>query len=80
MEIYSSSDYAGMCAKNFNAYYGYEEQDEDGDTCFVARIDGLRIKYPFKNLGLDNSYRWECEKCLLAGISKIFEEYKLVKK
>lgn len=73
--VYSSGDYAGIHSKNFDAYYGYEIQDENDEWCFQAKFDDQTITIPFSKLKSDDQFN--CEKNLLIGISWIFMKYKL---
>lgn len=77
LKTYSASDYAGLETKNFKAYYGYEEVDENEEWCFVARFEGKVIK--ISNSTLPVKDKFDCNECLLVGIGMILSEYKLVK-
>lgn len=73
--VYSSGDYAGLVSKNFEAYYGYEVQDENEEWCFQAKFNDQEITIPFSKLRSDDQFN--CEKNLLIGVSWIFMKYKL---
>ncbi len=73
--IYESSDYAGIGAKNFTAYYGYEVTDGNGEWCFKAEFNDMEIKIPFSKL--EASDKDNCQDCLLHGIGWLLAKYKL---
>jgi len=75
--VYSSSDYAGLVSGTFSAYYGYEEENEDGEWCFVAKDNGKEIlRIPSSDLHLDDNFN--CEFALLKGLAVLFEVKKLI--
>lgn len=74
-DIYSAGDYAGIKAKNFQAYYGYETADENDEWCFMAEFDGTKITIPFSKLKASDQFN--CMDCLLTGIAWLFQKYKL---
>ena len=74
-EVYSSGDYAGITAKNFTAYYGYEVTDENGEWCFQASFDDETITIPFRKLKSDDQFN--CEHNLMRGIAWLMMKYKL---
>lgn len=74
-DIYSSSDYAGIKSKNFEAYYGYEVEDENEEWCFEATFNDQTITIPFSKLkGRD---QFNCVENLLIGVSWLLMKYKL---
>jgi hypothetical protein len=70
-----ASDYATLHAKNADFYYGYEEEDEEGNWCFVATFDDNKIVIPSTKLGVRDDT--DTAKCLLAGIGWILAKYRL---
>ena len=80
VRAYTASDYAGIRSKHANFYYGYEEQTEDGENCFVADFKengkDQKIVVPYSKLRT-KADQWNCEECLLAGIALIFAKYGL---
>lgn len=75
-DFYSSGDYAGLTTKNFQAYYGYEEVDENGEWCFTAKFGDENIKVPFSKLKADDQFN--CVECLLIGIGWVLTKHKIV--
>lgn len=75
-DVYQSSDYAGLSAKNFKGYYGYEIQDENGEWCFEASFNDELIQIPFSKLKSNDMYN--CEYNLMLGISWLLMKYKLI--
>ena len=69
-DVYRASDYAGVSTKDFTAYYGYEEIDENEEWCFVAKFDDIEIRIPFSRLGARDQF--DCYECLLNGIAWCF--------
>ena len=55
IEVYESSDYAGMVVGTWEFYFGYEvTQEEDGPWCFRAKHNSKDIcTIPFPELGLE---------------------------
>jgi len=73
---YVASDYAGFYAKNLSVYYGYEETTEDGMWCFVARVGETEVlRIPQSELKTED--RFDCGSCLLAGLSTLFDRYRI---
>ena len=80
IRAYIASDYAGINSEYANFYYGYEEQTEDEENCFVVdfKENGVDkvIRIPYSKLRT-KADMWQCEDCLLAGIALIFAKYGL---
>lgn len=74
-DVYSSSDYAGITANNFKAYYGYEVTDENEEWCFEATFGTKTITIPFSKLKSDDQFN--CEHNLILGIAWLMMKYKL---
>ena len=90
-DVYESSDYAGVSANGFSAYYGYEQticsickgmncrlDDHDSaekEWCFVANFNGQEIVIPRSKLCSDHEGMLLP---LLTGIGWLFAKYKLV--
>jgi hypothetical protein len=74
ISVHTASDYAGLGTKNFDFYYGYEVEDEDGNWCFTAseQENGREIvRWSSIELGVEGEYP---EVALLYGIGRFIEE------
>lgn len=78
--VYEASDYAGLVAKNLDAYYGYEQTTGEGDDaewCFVASVNGKEIaRIPESKLGARDQFN--CEENLLCGLAILLDTHQLV--
>lgn len=70
-------DYATLHAKHFDAYYGYEIVDKDGNWCFQAQVNDVMITIPSSKLKIDSQY--DVVENLLLGIGWVMTKYKLEK-